>query len=175
MTPTTPTSSTSPASSAPPRRRRTSTSTAARCGRWARCTASWRSSSTSHCWACRSTSRPACFRKVKARTCARRDNRSRKEAPSMKRTLTLLAALAIAPLAALAGTAEVRYLDPGRFTDLATSRTDEESNMKALGAHLQVLAQALPAGQVLRIDVLDVDLAGYVRHGPRGDRRIASD
>jgi len=44
--------------------------------------------------------------------------------------------------------------------------------MNALSSHLQQLAAGLPAGEVLHVDVLDVDLAGYVRHGRRGDVRV---
>jgi hypothetical protein len=96
----------------------------------------------------------------------------------MKRTRHLLAAAAmLASLAAsqaFAGEVVVRFIDPDRFTDLGTQRSDEAANMRALGAHLQQLGARLPAGQVLRVDVLDVDLAGYVRHGRVGDRRVAS-
>jgi uncharacterized lipoprotein YbaY len=92
----------------------------------------------------------------------------------MKRTRMLLAALAFTPLAALAGTADVRFIEPDRFTDLASARAEEAANMAAIGAHLRQLAAALPADQVLRVDVLDVDLAGTVRHNSRGDKRVAS-
>jgi hypothetical protein len=92
----------------------------------------------------------------------------------MKPTRTLLAALAFVSGAAFAGTADVKFIDPDRFTDLATSPTLERDTMNALAAHLQRLAAALPADQVLHVDVLDVDLAGYVRHGRRGDVRVNS-
>ena len=96
----------------------------------------------------------------------------------MKRTHSLLAAAAVAALAsfaslpARAGEAVVRYVDPDRFSDLATTRAQEQETMNALSSHLQQLAAGLPAGEVLHVDVLDVDLAGYVRHGRRGDVRI---
>lgn len=94
----------------------------------------------------------------------------------MKPTRILLAAVmsALASAAAFAGTADVRYIDPDRFTDLATMRSQEHANMTAFESHIRELAAGLPAGQVLRVDVLDVDLAGTVRHNRAGDRRVAS-
>ena len=78
----------------------------------------------------------------------------------MKASRILLAALALAGSSAFAGTAEVRYIDPDRFSDLAANKWEEQDNLQALTRHLQHLAQRLPADQVLRVDVLDVDLAG---------------
>ena len=93
----------------------------------------------------------------------------------MKAIRILPAAVAIAALAsatAIAGTADVKFIDPGKYTDLATSPTQESDTMKALAAHLQKLAAGLPADQVLHVDVLDVDLAGYVRPTRRGNVRV---
>jgi hypothetical protein len=95
----------------------------------------------------------------------------------MKRTNILLAATALASLTALpahAGDVVVKYIDPDHFSDLATQRSEEDANMKTLQAHLQQLGARLPAGQVLRVDVLDVDLAGTVRHNRIGDKRVTS-
>lgn len=92
----------------------------------------------------------------------------------MKPPRIVLAALALASGSAFAGTAQVRFIDPDHFSDLATTRSEEPNNMKAFVAHFQQLAAALPAGQVLQVDVLDVDLAGAVRHNSRGDKRVAS-
>jgi hypothetical protein len=84
----------------------------------------------------------------------------------------LVAALALASCAAFAGTADVKFIDPDHFSDLATTRAGEQETMNALASHLQQLAAALPPDQVLHVDVLDVDLAGYVRHSRRGDVRV---
>jgi hypothetical protein len=78
----------------------------------------------------------------------------------MKASRTLIAALALAGSAAFAGTAEVRFVDPDGFTDLATNKWEQQDNIQALTRHIEHLAQRLPADQVLRVDVLDVDLAG---------------
>lgn len=91
------------------------------------------------------------------------------------RIQTFAAALALASSAAFAGSAEVRFIQPERFTDLATSKWDEAANMNTLAHYFQQLAQQLPAEQVLKVDVLDVDLAGEVRPTRNGDIRVARD
>lgn len=78
----------------------------------------------------------------------------------MKASRILAAALALAGGAAIAGTAEVRFVDPDRMSDLAANKWEEQDNIQALTRHIQHLAQRLPADQVLQVDVLDVDLAG---------------
>jgi len=92
--------------------------------------------------------------------------------PTLPSRIALSAALAFVCGAALAGTADVKFIAPDRFSDLATTRAQEQETMNALSSHLQQLAAGLPAGEVLHVDVLDVDLAGYVRHGRRGDVRV---
>lgn len=88
----------------------------------------------------------------------------------MQRQHLLLAALALASsaFAAQAGTAEVKFIDPDSFTDLATNRYDEPDTMKAIASYLDHLAARLPPSQVLHVEVLDVDLAGTWRDTPRG-------
>jgi hypothetical protein len=90
----------------------------------------------------------------------------------MNRSRIFLAALALACGSAFAGTVEVRYIDPDNFSDLATNRWQERDTMEALTRYLQQLGQQLPADQVLRVDVLDVDLAGTWRETPRGRIRV---
>jgi len=87
----------------------------------------------------------------------------------------LLAGLAFASTAASAGTAEVRFIDPERFADLATNKSEESANMDTLTHYIQRLAQRLPADQVLHVDVLDVDLAGSPLEVRRGRIRVARD
>lgn len=85
------------------------------------------------------------------------------------RTTLLAAAVALLSAAALvamarpaqaAGTAEIRYVEPERFSDAGRSPFDREQALAALTAHLNQLALRLPDGQRLRVEVLDVDLAG---------------
>ena len=85
------------------------------------------------------------------------------------RTTLIAAALALLSAAALialaqpvraAGSAEVRFVEPQNFRDAGRSALERERALASLGAHLEQLAQRLPDGQRLRIEVLDVDLAG---------------
>jgi len=80
--------------------------------------------------------------------------------------LALLSATVLVVLASparAAGTAEVRFVEPERFTDAGRGAQDREQALAVLAAHLQQLAQRLPDGQRLRVEVLDVDLAGEQR------------
>lgn len=86
-----------------------------------------------------------------------------------------LVSLAFAGGAAFAGTAEVRFVNPDSFSDLGTNKSDEPANMSTLSHYIQQLAQQLPPDQVLRVDVLDVDLAGEVRQTRNGALRVARD
>jgi len=75
-------------------------------------------------------------------------------------SIALASTLAMASGAAVAGTAEVRFVDPDRMSDLAANKWQERDNIEALTNHIKHLAARLPANQVLQVDVLDVDLAG---------------
>lgn len=82
----------------------------------------------------------------------------------MHRTLPLATATLLACGAAVAGTAQVSFIDPARYADAGTSSRDEQANLQALERHLQDLARRLlPPGHVLKVEVLDLDLAGTVR------------
>jgi hypothetical protein len=71
--------------------------------------------------------------------------------------------------AALAGTVEVRVAEGKRFTDAGNHTWDEPKNVESLSRYLKGLGtKMLPADQTLRIELLDVDLAGGV--GPGGTR-----
>jgi hypothetical protein len=77
----------------------------------------------------------------------------------LSRQLALLAALLLsAGLASAAVT--VSYDHPEKFSDLPFTPWDREQVLKDLTAHFNKLGKALPPGQDLRIEVLDVDLAG---------------
>ena len=73
----------------------------------------------------------------------------------------LLSGLAGA-FAAMAGTVNVSFLDPARYADAGNSQWDEKANLEVLGRYFQALGQLLPADQVLKVEVLDIDLAGTV-------------
>ena len=82
-----------------------------------------------------------------------------------------LAAAAL-PLA-VAGSATVSFVNPERFSDIGFAQTDRQFNLQTLERHLQALAQRrLPSGQVLKVEVLDVDLAGEERPSRRTGRDL---
>lgn len=66
--------------------------------------------------------------------------------------------------ASAAGKVDVTYLDAQHFTDAGRGELEREANLKVLSAHFAALGTRLPDAQTLRIEVLDVDLAG--EHDP---------
>jgi hypothetical protein len=88
--------------------------------------------------------------------------------------LALLSAallIALARPAHAAGSAEVRFVDADRFADTGRTAVDRERALASLAAHVQELGRRLPDGQRLKVEVLDVDLAGELDFR-RGDVRI---
>lgn len=81
----------------------------------------------------------------------------------LSRTLTL-SSLLIATAAATAAPSQVRFIEPERYSDAGFGSTERERTQQILSDHIAALAQRLPQGQTLRVDVLDVDLAGELRH-----------
>jgi hypothetical protein len=79
------------------------------------------------------------------------------------RTPLLLLPLAVAPGVARAGI-EVSFVNPGGFTDAGLqgeSRVGADAPaLRGLREHLERLGGRLPPGRTLRIEILDVDLAG---------------
>ena len=85
------------------------------------------------------------------------------------RTAVVLSCSVFAASAAMAGTVDVRFVDPASYGLQDRTRADEEATLQSLAQHLQQLgARYLPADQVLRIDVQDVVLAGNVRPSRSG-------
>jgi hypothetical protein len=86
------------------------------------------------------------------------------------------AALALGGLTSLgahaAGTLDLKWVEPEKFSDAGRSPVDREQTLQALGEHLQRLVRQLPDGQTLKIDVTDLNLAGEVRFRPSGDVRV---
>src|SRR4051794_38864780 len=86
----------------------------------------------------------------------------------MKSTLRALALALIAACSsgAFVGTVQVSYVNPSKFLDAGNSAWDEKDNLNALARFMERLGRDfLPTDQTLRIEVLDVDLAGSVRVG----------
>jgi len=91
----------------------------------------------------------------------------------MKNVIRSLAVGGLLALAAGAASADVtvNYIQPERFSDLPFTTWERETVLKDLTGHFAKLGAQLPPGQNLRIDVLDVDLAGREYPG-RGGRDL---
>ena len=75
---------------------------------------------------------------------------------------------AVAALSASAGDVNVALVNPAGFADAGTTFRDRELNLRALTEHLQTLGKRhLPADRLLKVELLDVDLAGIVRPSRR--------
>ncbi|MFC5481255.1 DUF3016 domain-containing protein [Massilia suwonensis] len=80
----------------------------------------------------------------------------------MKNVIRMLAAGGLWALVVGSASAEVvvNYVQSDRFTDLPRMQQEREQVLAELTKHLTKLGADLPAGQTLRIDVDDIDLAG---------------
>jgi hypothetical protein len=76
-------------------------------------------------------------------------------------TAALLSLMLVAGTTASA-TTTVSFVQPERYADAGNTPAEEPKNLEVLAGHLQLLGAQLPATQTLRIDVLDIDLAGEV-------------
>ncbi len=78
-------------------------------------------------------------------------------------TTALCAAWVLLGSACQAGTVNVTFVNPENFTDIRDADHDAGANLKTLADYFQVLGQKyLPPEKTVKIDVLDVDLAGRV-------------
>ena len=69
---------------------------------------------------------------------------------------------------ASAGTAEITWHDPQKYADAGAGDRERQDNLRILTGYLQSLAaKNLPEGQQLRLEVLDLDLAGTVEPSRR--------
>ncbi|TFW29235.1 DUF3016 domain-containing protein [Massilia horti] len=73
--------------------------------------------------------------------------------------LTLAGLFLLAAGGASAGVT-VTYNQPENFADLPFTTWEREDVMKGISEHFDKLGKALPPGQDIRIEVLDIDLAG---------------
>jgi hypothetical protein len=84
---------------------------------------------------------------------------------------------AAAASALAAGRADVGFTDPERFTDAGPNAVERERTQRLLREHIEHLAARLPDGQVLRVQVSDIDLAGvfdpFIDGGVRVVGRVA--
>ncbi len=85
---------------------------------------------------------------------------------------TLLAAAALAAMPTHAAVT-VTFTDPDRYTDAANQRWETQSTLDALESHMKRLADRyIGPNETLRIEVLDIDLAGWARFGGRGANEV---
>jgi hypothetical protein len=113
-------------------------------------------------------------------TCPNHDRRlammSTLNRPILARALTLAgAALALAFTAQpafAAGKAQVQWIEPQNFRDVGFGGWERDRVLKSLGGYFEQLGRRLPDGQVLKLEVTDVDLAGEVRIRPAGELRV---
>ncbi|MES2148254.1 MAG: DUF3016 domain-containing protein [Pseudomonadota bacterium] len=83
-----------------------------------------------------------------------------------------LAWLALASAGSAMASATVTFSHPEQYADLPWSSSDREQVLKDLGQHFDKLAAKLPAGVDLKVEVLDVDLAGRIYPTFRGPSEI---
>lgn len=92
----------------------------------------------------------------------------------MKPVIRQLALVGLCLLSAGSASAavKVRYVQPEQFTDVPFSNWDREDVLTRFTAYFDKLGKALPPGEDLNIDVLDIDLAGWSHPGHRTGRDI---
>ncbi len=87
--------------------------------------------------------------------------------------LLLALVAAAASTGAAAGEVSVSSAKPARFSDAGATPAEEQATVDALAKHLQALGKRyLPADQTLKVEVLDVDLAGAVRPSARAGTNL---
>jgi hypothetical protein len=62
-----------------------------------------------------------------------------------------------------AGTVEVRWIEPARFSDVSRNPIERERELQQLGSDIARLGQQLPDGQALLLEVTDLNLAGEMQ------------
>jgi hypothetical protein len=92
--------------------------------------------------------------------------------PNFHHGLLLLTLCVATGLVTAKGSIEVSFEKPAEFSDIGRNAFDRERAQKSLADHLQSLGAQLPDGQSLQLTVLDVDLAGELRHIGANEVRV---
>lgn len=80
------------------------------------------------------------------------------------RALVLLPISFVIAGAAHAGKVEVAFVNPASYSDAGAGAVEEAANLREIDRYLRALGERfLPAAQTLKVEVLEVDLAGTVR------------
>jgi hypothetical protein len=90
----------------------------------------------------------------------RRPSRLPQWVATVAATAAALFLVLFGPPSQAGGRANVAFVDPQRFSDVARTVADRERELRSLQAHFDRRAAGLPDGQSLRVEVIDVDLAG---------------
>jgi hypothetical protein len=69
----------------------------------------------------------------------------------------------------------VKYLDPEKYSDLPFASWERKDVLDEMTEHFQKLAQALPPGVDLNVEILDIDLAGRIHHRRASEIRVLRD
>jgi hypothetical protein len=100
----------------------------------------------------------------------------------MKKVIELFVATTITLVSAgsaYAGISEVKWANPDKYTDIKAGnehRTHFKNRIfKAFEEHFAKLSETLPEGQLLKIEVTNVDLAGDVRFDTMDRIRVIKD
>lgn len=93
----------------------------------------------------------------------------------MVRCAAALACLGTGGAIAAPAAMEVAFVEPQGYADFGHASWEIERNERVLSAHMRKLgARYLAPDQSLKVEVLDVDLAGEVERGQRGNVRLLS-
>ena len=83
-----------------------------------------------------------------------------------------LAGLVLAAAGSASAGVTVAFANPDQFRDMPFSPGDRADVLKDLTEHFERLGKDLPPGHDLRVEVLDLDLAGEMRPNFRGHHEI---
>lgn len=96
-----------------------------------------------------------------------------KTAHILSAAIAAMLVLSTLTLSARAGVT-VTFTEPDKYTDMPFGQYEKQRVMEAMQKHFVKLGANLPAGQDLKVEILDIDLAGRIEPFARstGDLRI---
>jgi Protein of unknown function (DUF3016) len=83
-----------------------------------------------------------------------------------------LAGLVLLSAGGASAAVTVTFSHPENFHDMPVSPTDREQILKEMSDHFAYLGKRLPPGQDLRVEVLDLELAGQIQPNFRGQQDV---
>ena len=91
----------------------------------------------------------------------------------MQNNTLVFLAFGCALLAGSAGaTVTITFAQPDKYTDMPFASRDKQDIMDELQKHFDKLGATLPAGQDLKVEILDIDLAGRIESSKGATRDI---